>query len=86
MLENNLLLWTGLIVLVVLAVRAGRTVKARDISGIVVMGNVHGDVTQHQETKPAPPSKPSLWKEVLTLTNVLLGIIGAALTIANFII
>ena len=86
MLENNLLLWIGLIVLVVFAVRAGRTIKARDISGIVVMGDVHGDVTQHQQPKPEPPSKPSLWKEIFTLTNVLLGIIGAALTIANFVI
>ena len=79
-------MWVGLVVLVVLAVKVGRTVKARDISGIVVMGDFHGDVTQHREAKAEPPSKPSLWKEFFTLTNVLLGIIGAALTIANFVI
>ena len=86
MLVNNLLLWIGLLVLAVFAARARRTVKARDISGVVVMGDVDGGVTQHREPKPEPPSKPSLWKEIFTLTNVLLGIIGAALTIANFVI
>ena len=86
MLENNLLLWIGLLVLVVLALRAGRTIKARDISGIVVMGDVHGDVTQHREPKPEPPPKPSLWKEILTLINVLLGITGSVMVIAGILL
>ncbi len=85
MLENNLLLWAGLIVLVVLAINVGRKVKARDISGVVVMGDVHGDVTQHREPKPEPPPKPSLWKEILTLINVLLGITGSVMVIASIL-
>ena len=85
MLENNLLLWIGLFVLVVLAVKVGRTVKARDISGIVVMGDFHGDVTQHREPKPEPPPKPPLWKEILTLINVLLGITGSVMVIASIL-
>ncbi len=82
--ESNFVLWAGLILFVLLGGNVFRTVKARNISGIVVMGDVHGDVTQHQAPKPEPPSKPSLWRDLLTLTNVALAIIASALMIGSY--
>ena len=85
--ESDLVLWIGLVLFVVLALNLGRTViKARKISSIVVMGDVHGDVTQHQASKPEPPSKPPLWRDLLSRTNVALGIIASAMIIGSLLL
>ena len=86
MLESNLLLWAGLALFAVLGFKVGRVVKARNISGIVVMGDVHGDVSQAQTPPPAPSPGEPLWKELLTLGNVVLGIVVSGLVIASLVL
>ena len=61
MTTSDVLLWIGLILFVVLGVKGFRSVKARDISGIIVMGDVKGDVNQTQAPEPTagwPRSSP----------------------------
>ncbi len=79
------LLLVGLILFAILGGSVFRTVKARDISGIVIMGDVKGDVTQHQAQKPPEPPKPPWWRGLLTLMNAVLGIVAAVLVIAGFL-
>lgn len=53
--ESHVLSWIGL------AVFGGNvfgTVRARNISGIVVMADVRGDVTQRQAQEPPEPPRP----------------------------
>ena len=54
--ESNLVLWAGLILFVLLGGNVYRTVKARNISGVVVTGDVQGDVIQQQA--PHPRTRP----------------------------
>ena len=85
--ESNLLLWGGLILFAVLALNTGRrVVKARNISGIVIMGDQHGDISQQQVPAPPPPAKPPLWRDVLTLTNVVLAIIASVMVIGGLML
>ena len=76
----------AVLLFVLLVLNLGRAVRARNISGIVVMGDVHGDVSQDQADKPPEPPKPPFWKEFLTLTNVVLGIAVAVMVIAGFVL
>lgn len=76
------LLWAGLLLFAVLAFNVRRTIKARDISGVIVMGDVYGDINQ-QQAPQSPPTKIHLWKSLLTVTNALLGIVAAALVIGS---
>ena len=80
------LLLVGLILFVILGGNVFRTVKARNISGIVIMGDAKGPVTQHQAQKPPEPPKPPGWRGLLTLMNAVLGIIAAGLVIAGFLL
>jgi hypothetical protein len=82
MVGSNILLIAGLILLLALGLNARRIVKARNISGVVVMGDVHGDITQTQTPQPIPPAQP-LWKDLLTLTNAVLGIAASAMVIVS---
>lgn len=86
MLESNLLLWAGLALLAVLGFNVGRVVKARNISGIVVMGDVHGNIDQRQLPQPPEPPKSPLWQDILTLVNVALAIVASAMVIGNFLL
>ena len=86
MLESNLLLWAGLALLAVLGFNVGRVMKARNISGIVVMGDVHGNIDQRQASQRPPPPTPPLWKDILTLVNVALTIVASAMVIGNFLL
>ena len=54
---SDALFWVGPILFAVLGGKVFRTIKARNISGIVIMGDVQGDVTQHQAQKPPEPPK-----------------------------
>ena len=77
----------GGVVFVVLFLRVHgdrRVVKARDISGQVVMGDVGGDVTQHRaDTKPGANGRPfrivSWMNPILAIVASLLVIVGAVL-------
>ena len=82
------LLWAGLILFVVLGGKIiFRTVKARNISGVVVMGDVKGDVNQTQAPEPtAAPPKPPAWRDTLTLVNTILGLAASALVIASLVL
>ncbi len=85
--ESNLLLWGGLILFAVLALNTGRrVVKARHISGTVIMGDHHGDISQQQAPAPPPPAKPPLWRDVLDFTNVALAIVASALVIGSLLL
>ena len=87
MATSDILLWIGLILFVVLGGKVFRTVKARDISGVVVMGDVKGDVNLKQSPeKSAAPAKPPSWKDHLTFLNIILGIVAAVLVIASFVL
>lgn len=82
--DAGIFLWLGLALFAVLLARAGRTiVTARDISGVVVTGDVHGGVHQTQAPSPAmePKAKEPVWKELLNATNLALTIVATALTI-----
>ncbi len=83
--ESNLVLWAGLILFALLGLNLGRTViKARNISGVVVTGDVQGDVIQQQAPQSPPQPKPPLWRDLLTLTNVALAVIASALMIGRY--
>lgn len=87
MTESALLFWGGLILFAVLVLNMGRrVVKARNISGTVVMGDVYGDINQQQAPEPPPQPKPPLWRDVLTFTNVVLGIVASALVIGSLVL
>ena len=84
MATSGILLGIALILFVVLGGKIFRTVKARDISGVVVMGDVHGDVNLTQKPEPpAEPPKPPAWRDILTLANTILGLAASALVIAS---
>ena len=87
MATSDVLLWGGLILFVVLGGNVFRTVKARNISGIVVMGDVKGNVNQTQAPEPtaAPPKRPA-WRDILTLVNTILGLVASALVIASLVL
>lgn len=61
-----------------------RVVKARDVSGIVVMGDVGGDVTQHHaDAKPGANGRP--FRNVSWM-NLILGIVASLLVIVGAVL
>ncbi len=86
MMVGDALFWVGLILFAILGGNVFRTVKARNISGIVIMGDVQGDVIQHQPQKPAEPPRPPWWRDLLTLMNAVFGILAAVMVIASFLL
>ena len=71
--------------------KSKRSVDARDISGVVVMGDVTGDVTQHGDSSQERPTETSpaedtpVWR-AFGRTGIIVGIIAGLAAIIGVIL
>jgi hypothetical protein len=81
-------LWLVVLVLVIRARGDRVSVKARDVSGVVVAGNVKGGVTQHQAAGSAsrPGDSSGAAKRVGRWVVWLLALLASILTTVGFIL
>ena len=82
-------LWVAFVL--VLAFRRdgpGRTVmvKARDVSGIIVGGDVGGDIIQNQPASEERPQEPIGFWDRLGRVGIVIGILGSLATIVALVL
>ena len=81
-------LWVAFLIAIYLGRKSSRRpveTHARDVSGIIVGGNVEGDVVQKNQTSPAQAETPAKGRGYLGRAGLIFGILAAIATIAGFV-